>query len=67
MSRYPRVKAECALQERTLADLARAVGVKPSSLYNVVNGIARPWPSLKVRLSVELGVAEDELFAEVGS
>ena len=50
----------------TQADLARRLGLSPSSVSAVENQHTRPWPRFRRECSKIFGVPESELFPEVG-
>jgi transcriptional regulator with XRE-family HTH domain len=56
------VKLRSRAQGRTLAEVAKAAGISPSSLYQVTAGKVRAWPALRQCIASELGSTEEELF-----
>jgi transcriptional regulator with XRE-family HTH domain len=56
------VKAELARRGLTQTAFAPRVGVKPSSLGQVLNGKVSIWPGLRTRIAAELGIPEEQLF-----
>jgi len=58
------VKIALAERGETQTACARAVGLVPPLLTQVLNGHRRAWPSLRQRLAEHLDRPEDELFPE---
>ncbi len=58
------VKTALVQRGETQADCARAVGIKPVSLTQVLNGRAASWPGLRARVAAHLELPEAELFPD---
>lgn len=50
---------------RSISDLARRVGVAPSTIFRILNGERRPSLKLAKRISAETGVPVKTLLPEV--
>jgi hypothetical protein len=61
------LKAVIVASGRTMADVARAVEVKPVFLSQVINGHKPASPGLRGRLAAELDVAQPKLFPELAA
>jgi transcriptional regulator with XRE-family HTH domain len=58
------LRAAAALSGETLAEVARAVGISPDSLYPISAGDRVPWPALRRRLAEHFGYDPFERRAE---
>lgn len=58
------VKVALAQRGEFQSDCARAIGVAPSLLTQVLNGHQAPWPALRRKLAEHLGCSESELFPD---
>ena len=55
------LKAAAAASGITLAELAESIGYSRATLYQINTGRVAPWPELRRRLEVALGV---DVFAD---
>lgn len=58
------VRVELARRREPATALARRIGVKPNTLYAVLNGATRPWPKIISAIADDLGIDGEELFPE---
>ncbi len=55
------------LAKLTQTQLAEQIGVSPSSVSAVENRHVRPWPRFRRLAAQALGVAEEDLFADIAT
>jgi transcriptional regulator with XRE-family HTH domain len=56
------LKAEIIRRGLSTADAAPELGISPTTLRNILNGYAAPWPALLTRIEDTYGIVGDALY-----
>jgi transcriptional regulator with XRE-family HTH domain len=56
------LKAEIVRRGLSTADAAPELGVSPTTLRNILNGYAAPWPAVLARIADTYGITGDALY-----